>query len=89
LLHSQSDVALGSQQQAGLATPVASSTAACAGSASQPLPPHQQLFMYVIVAVVIMQKRKVLDDCQDTDDVLRTFQQVKYPEHWHQLLCNM
>jgi hypothetical protein len=74
--HSHAGTAPSSQQQASLTTPVAGSSAD-----SKSLPPHQQLFMYVIAAVVIMQKRKVLDDCQDTDDVLRTFQQVRHCRH--------
>ena len=42
------------------------------------LPPVQclGLFMYFVAAVVIGQRRRILDDCMDSDDVLRAFQQV-------------
>jgi hypothetical protein len=33
--------------------------------------------MYLVAAVVISQKRRLLDECQDSDDVLRLFQSLR------------
>ena len=38
-------------------------------------PPYQDLFMYFVAAVVVTQRRAVLEACHDCDDVLKLFQQ--------------
>eukprot|EP00877_Chromochloris_zofingiensis_P001190 jgi/Chrzof1/11071/Cz05g22120.t1 len=50
---------------------------------SAPTPPEStDLFIYFIAAVVISQRRRVLDECHDPDDVLRLFYTIKGIEFW-------
>lgn len=46
------------------------------GVGARPAGPPLELFLYFVAAVVTAQRRRILDDCTDADDVMRAFQQV-------------
>mmetsp|Transcript_35293 Transcript_35293/g.89328 ORF Transcript_35293/g.89328 Transcript_35293/m.89328 type:complete len:648 (-) Transcript_35293:539-2482(-) len=46
------------------------------GPGAPPGQPQLGLFMHFVAAVVIAQRRRILDDCTDSGDVMRAFQQV-------------
>mmetsp|Transcript_34620 Transcript_34620/g.76939 ORF Transcript_34620/g.76939 Transcript_34620/m.76939 type:complete len:217 (+) Transcript_34620:3-653(+) len=53
------------------------SSATVAGAGSKQEQQKLDLFMYFVAAVVISQRRRILDDCHDSDDVMRHFQSLK------------